>query len=52
MFKLSLGATRQLTPLLTAFVAIDNLTNNDAYEANNLVPVRGRVSSFGLRVQY
>jgi outer membrane receptor protein involved in Fe transport len=52
MLKLSLGATRQLTPLLTTFVAIDNLTNNDAYEANNLVPVRGRISSVGVRFQH
>ncbi len=52
MLKLNLGITRQLTPLLAAFLAIDNLTNNDAYEGNNLAPVRGRTSSIGLRFEH
>jgi outer membrane receptor protein involved in Fe transport len=51
MLKLSLGVTRQLAPRVTGFVVLENLTNSDAFEANNLLPVRGRTSTVGLRYQ-
>lgn len=50
--KLNVGASRQFTPVFTGFVSIDNLTNNDAYEGNNLGPVRGRTTTAGFRLQY
>jgi outer membrane receptor protein involved in Fe transport len=50
--KLNVGASHQFTPVLTGFLSIDNLTNNDAPEANNLLPVWGRTSTAGFRVQY
>jgi outer membrane receptor protein involved in Fe transport len=51
LLKLNLGITRQLTPAVAAFVAIDNLTNNHTHEANNQLPVRGRTSTVGVRFQ-
>jgi outer membrane receptor protein involved in Fe transport len=50
--KLNLGVSQQFTPVLTGFLSIDNLTNNDADEASNLGPVRGRTSTAGFRIQY
>jgi outer membrane receptor protein involved in Fe transport len=52
LLKLNLGITRQLTTAVAAFVAIDNLTNNNAHEANNLLPVRGRTSTVGVRFRH
>ena len=50
--KLNLGASQQITSVFTGFVSVDNLTNNDAYEGNNLGPVRGRTTTAGFRIQY
>jgi outer membrane receptor protein involved in Fe transport len=50
--KVNVGVSHEFTPVLTGFLSIDNLTNNDAYEANNLLPVRGRTSTAGFRIQY
>ena len=52
LLKLNVGASHQFTPVLTGFVSIDNLTNNDASEGNNLLPEWGRTSTAGFRVQY
>lgn len=50
--KLNLGASQQFTPSFTGFLFVDNLTNNDAFEADNLAPVRGRTTTAGFRIQY
>jgi iron complex outermembrane receptor protein len=50
--KLNLTVTQQFTRLVSAFLNVDNLTNNQAFEAFNITPVKGRVSTAGLRLQY
>jgi len=50
--KVSLSVTHTINPMLSGFVAIDNLTNNDNFEANNTSPTLGRISTFGLRLLY
>ena len=52
LLKLNASVARQITPLLSGFVAVDNLTNKEAYEYWNLKPVTGRVATAGLRFQY
>jgi outer membrane receptor protein involved in Fe transport len=52
LLKLNLGVTRQFTTAVAGFTAIDNLTNNNLHEANNLLPVRGRTTTVGLRFQH
>ena len=43
---------QQLTPLVSGFVSVDNLTNNDAHEFLNNAPVTGRTTTVGVRIQY
>jgi len=51
--KASLSVTHAINRMLSGFVAIDNLTNNDNFETfNYLNPVLGRISTFGLRLLY
>jgi outer membrane receptor protein involved in Fe transport len=50
--KVNASVFQQLTPFLSGFVSVDNLTNNDAFEYNDLYPVMGRATSVGLRIQY
>jgi outer membrane receptor protein involved in Fe transport len=50
--KVNLGITQQITPIVSGFLAVDNLTNNDAYELWNFYPIMGRISTIGLRFQY
>jgi outer membrane receptor protein involved in Fe transport len=49
--KVTLNITQELTSRFSAFVALDNLTNNDAYELVNTNPVMGRITTVGLRLQ-
>jgi outer membrane receptor protein involved in Fe transport len=50
--KVNANVTQQITSLVSAFVSVDNLTNNQAYERWNLNPVMGRITTVGLRFQY
>ncbi len=52
LLKVNASVARQITPLLSGFIAVDNLTNKEAYEYWNLKPVTGRVATVGLRFQY
>jgi outer membrane receptor protein involved in Fe transport len=52
LVKLNASLIQQFTPLLSAFVSVENLTNNEKHEISNLNPVTGRSSTFGLRLQY
>lgn len=50
--KVNARVTQQITPMLSGFVSVDNLTNNEAYERWNLIPVRGRISTIGFHFRY
>jgi outer membrane receptor protein involved in Fe transport len=50
--KVSLAVTRQITPMLSAFVSVKNLTNNEDTEFFNSVPIQGRTTVAGLRLHY
>jgi outer membrane receptor protein involved in Fe transport len=50
--KVNATVSRELTPLLSGFISVDNLTNNQAFEPNNSLTVLGRVSTLGLRLHY
>jgi outer membrane receptor protein involved in Fe transport len=50
--KVNATVSQQVTRLVTAFVTVDNLTNNEAYEYWNFQPVLGRTTTAGLQVHY
>jgi outer membrane receptor protein involved in Fe transport len=50
--KFNASVTHSFNPQLEAFLAIDNLTNNQAYEFGNLSPIIGRTTMLGLEVTY
>jgi outer membrane receptor protein involved in Fe transport len=50
--KANLAITQQITPMVSAFVSVKNLTNNEVYEFFNAVPIEGRVTVGGLRIRY
>src|SRR5882724_6586869 len=50
--KFNAGFTQRLTRALEGFVSVDNVTNNEAYEANNSSPVMGRITMVGLHLTY
>ena len=50
--KINIGVTQQLTGFLSGFIGVDNLTNNEAYEASNFSPTVGRITTIGLRARY
>jgi outer membrane receptor protein involved in Fe transport len=50
--KLNARLSQQIRPWITAVLSVDNLTNNGASELNNLIPVMGRVTVFGLQFEY
>jgi outer membrane receptor protein involved in Fe transport len=50
--KFNLGFSQQITPLLSGFLTVDNLTDNQAYEVNNLYPVMGRILTIGAHFQH
>jgi iron complex outermembrane receptor protein len=52
IFKVNVRVVQQLTPLLSGFVTIDNVTNNESYEFLNNATVQGRVATVGMRLQY
>jgi outer membrane receptor protein involved in Fe transport len=49
--KLNAGVVQEIRHSISAFLAVDNLTNSDAFEQSNAYPVMGRVTTAGLRFQ-
>jgi outer membrane receptor protein involved in Fe transport len=49
ILKLNATLSQQISSSISGFVSIDNLTNSRAYEADNLSPVMGRISTIGLQ---
>jgi outer membrane receptor protein involved in Fe transport len=50
--RLNALVTQRLTQQLQAFLAADNLTNEETYEGSNFLPVVGRTTTVGLRIEY
>jgi len=50
--KLNLTVFQRITPLVSGFVSVDNLTNNEATEFTNFIPSVGRTTSAGLQLHY
>jgi hypothetical protein len=50
--KANLAVTQRLTSVISVFVSVKNLTNNDNYELVNSVPVQGRVTVAGVQIRY
>src|SRR5207247_8953401 len=50
--KLNASVSQTFSRLLSGFIAIDNVTNNYAYERYNFSPVMGRITTIGMRFQY
>jgi outer membrane receptor protein involved in Fe transport len=47
--KVNATLSRQFGSSITAFLSLDNLTDNRAHEADNLFPVMGRITTIGLQ---
>ena len=52
LVKVNATLSQQINPLVSGFVSVDNLTNNEDFEASNLNPVMGRTTTVGIRLQY
>ncbi len=50
--RVRLSASQQLTPQVTAFAQVDNLTNQQTGERDNLTIAPGRTTTVGLRVHF
>ena len=50
--KANLSVRQRFGPLVTAYIAMDNVTNSDGVELQNSVPVMGRVTVAGLEMRY
>jgi outer membrane receptor protein involved in Fe transport len=50
--KVNATITEQVTPLVSGFVSVDNLTNNQASEITNSSAAIGRITTVGLRFHY
>jgi iron complex outermembrane recepter protein len=50
--KANLAVTRQINSVVSAFVSVKNIANNEVYEFFNALPIQGRVTVGGLRVRY
>lgn len=50
--KLNISVTQAITHELEAFLAIDNLTNNQAYEGRSTAPIVGRNTMLGLHINF
>jgi outer membrane receptor protein involved in Fe transport len=50
--KLNLTVFQRITPLVSGFVSVDNLTNNEATEFTNFIPSVGRTTTAGLQLHY
>lgn len=50
--RVNASVTHEITPLLSGFISFDNLTNNTAFELDNLSPVIGRITTAGIRFHH
>jgi outer membrane receptor protein involved in Fe transport len=50
--KLNASVFQQITPFVAGFLSVDNLTDNNTYEVNNLYPVMGRIVTIGAHFRY
>ena len=50
--KLNASLTQQMARQLEGFISVDNLTNDQNYEGSSALPVVGRTTTVGLRVNY
>lgn len=50
--KINVSVVHSFSPHLDAFIAIDNLTNNTAFEFDNSAPQTGRTMTGGLEVRF
>jgi outer membrane receptor protein involved in Fe transport len=50
--KINVSVVHSFSPHLDAFIAVDNLTNNTAFEFDNSVPQTGRTMTGGLEVSF
>jgi outer membrane receptor protein involved in Fe transport len=50
--KLNLSVTQQINSVVSGFVSVTNLTDNEDYEFLNSVPIIGRTTVVGLRIRY
>jgi outer membrane receptor protein involved in Fe transport len=50
--KLNARVSQQIRSFISGFIAVDNLTNNQAFEVDNLAPVVGRIATIGFQFQY
>jgi outer membrane receptor protein involved in Fe transport len=52
LIKGNLRINQRITSVLSAFVSIDNIGDNENYEGNNAGPVFGRITTLGLHLHY
>ncbi len=50
--KVNVNLSHQITPLVSGFVSVDNLTNNTAHEFFYASVVMGRITTIGVHFQY
>ncbi len=50
--KVNVQISQRITSIVSAFLSVDNLTNNDAYEYANSMTALGRTTMLGVRAQY
>ena len=50
--KVNVSVAQDINHYVSGFVTVDNLTNNQAYEFLNLIPVLGRITMVGVRARY
>jgi len=50
--KLNASVSQQITRFASGFVSVDNVANNQAFEAANTSPVLGRIMTAGFQLRY
>lgn len=50
--KVNASVTHRLAQELEGFLSVENLTNQETYEGSNALPLMGRTTTVGLRVNY
>ena len=50
--KLNVVCTQRVSQDLEGYLAVDNLTNNESYEGDNINPVTGRLTMAGLKATF
>jgi outer membrane receptor protein involved in Fe transport len=51
-FKINLTVTQALTPMVSALLTVENLSNNDTGEQFDYLPSLGRITTVGLRARW